>query len=80
MPVIRGLLALALLLCPARSWAVGAVTAEVDQTLGLAALRQQTGLSGAGVTLQRWRKTTGVCRRKVGQTGRGSRVGMAGNK
>ncbi|MBI2569094.1 MAG: ATP-binding cassette domain-containing protein [Candidatus Schekmanbacteria bacterium] len=30
--------------------------------------------------LQRWRKTTGVCRRKVGQTGRGSRVGMAGNK
>ncbi|MBI2569908.1 MAG: hypothetical protein HYV63_23125 [Candidatus Schekmanbacteria bacterium] len=30
--------------------------------------------------LQRWRKTTGVCRRKVGQTGRGSWVGMAGSK
>lgn len=47
-----GFLTLGLLLvAPVRTWAVGAVTAEVDQTLGLAALRQQTGLTGAGVKI-----------------------------
>ncbi|MBI2567139.1 MAG: S8 family serine peptidase [Candidatus Schekmanbacteria bacterium] len=52
MRLIRGCLILTLVLrLPALSWAVGAVTAEVDQTLGLAALRQQTGLTGAGVTI-----------------------------
>ncbi|MBI2568386.1 MAG: S8 family serine peptidase [Candidatus Schekmanbacteria bacterium] len=36
---------------PAPVWAVGGATAEVDQTLGLEALRQETGLTGAGVTV-----------------------------
>ncbi|MBI2571566.1 MAG: S8 family serine peptidase [Candidatus Schekmanbacteria bacterium] len=52
MRLSRACLMFGLVFClPVVSWAVGAVTAEVDQTLGLAALRQQTGLTGAGVTI-----------------------------